>query len=106
MATVKMPSYSFEHKFVWQKHKDHVLSKFPRPDDDPEKLRLNVERVDRDWLNRDWEHRCQDCKACASKGDTCCKRCAALHFFHNIEGIYFLVDYFNKCYYRLIFYFK
>ena len=106
MATVKIPNYCYEHSYFWKKHKDHVLHKFLHSSDDPEKLVLNVERVDKDQLNRDWEHRCKDCNACANQGATWCKRCARLHFSHNLETIYFLVGYFNKCYYRLIFYVK
>ena len=76
-----MPDYSFEHSYFWKKHKDHVLCNFLRSSDDPKKIALTVERVDKDWLNRDWEHRCKDCKACGSHGDIWCNRCACLHFF-------------------------
>ena len=104
MAGIKMDICSYEHTYFWKKHKDKVLSKFFKKGKDPKKLALIVERVNKDWLNRDWEHRCKDCNSCTHKGYIRCKSCECLHFFHSSKNVYFFTEYFNGCYYRLIFY--
>ena len=75
MPTTKLDDCSYEHKYFWKKHKDQVLQKFLTSSDDLKKLGLDVERVDKDSYNRDWEHRCEYCKACRPKDDSLCKRC-------------------------------